>query len=381
VPKDDYGRVNSLANDNDEKSGSGKISDLPSDSQMSELEQLKGRVFMDATQIDNQIEAPDYRDKNGEYIPISIEGLSTGLATDLDLFTRAGDAFFVIKPKNNSIEPRLLSRIKTSGLPYVYIHKSDREKYQQRLEAQVSKVISDPKRPIREKAGILTDLAVELVDQLFTDPGNPKTIESARHLTQETVLFISQSKHAFLHLVELSNHDHYTYAHSVGVAAYTIALAPEVMKLDPKTLAEVGLAAFLHDIGKCMVDPAIINKKGPLNDEEWAVMKKHPEYGSEIIRRHKNMSPIIALSAEGHHENLLGSGYPKGLVAQKIDPIVRIISLTDAFSALTTKRSYSTPRDSVTALKLIKENLNKKFDTQLFNPFVKLFLEPQKRAA
>ncbi len=347
----------------------------------SELEDLKGRIFMESTSQTNAIEAPDYRDKNGEYIPISIEGLGTGLATDLDLFTRAGDAFFVIKPKNQNIDPRLLSRLKTSGLPYVYIHKLDREKYQSRLEQQVSKVISDPKKPIREKAGLLTDLAVEIVDQLFSDPGNPKSIESARQLTQETVLFIGQSRHAFLHLVELSNHDHYTYAHSVGVAAYTIALVPEVMKVDTSTLAEIGLAAFLHDIGKCMVDPAIINKKGPLNDDEWAVMKKHPEYGSEIIRRHKNMSPIISLAAEGHHENLLGSGYPKGLVAQKIDPIVRIISLTDAFSALTTKRSYSTPRDSITALKLIKENLNKKFDTNLFNPFVKLFLEPNKKVA
>ena len=156
----------------------------------SELEELKGRIFMESTAQSPEIEAPDYRDKNGEYIPISIEGLGTGLATDLDLFTRAGDAFFIIKPKNQNIDPRLLSRLKTSGLPYVYIHKLDREKYQTRLEQQVSKVISDPKKPIREKAGMLTDLAVEIVDQLFSDPGNPKSIESARHLTQETVLFI-----------------------------------------------------------------------------------------------------------------------------------------------------------------------------------------------
>ncbi len=370
------------SDDNSDNSDSSQPdSDDPGVNSLRELEKLKGRIFMDSTSQTNTLDLPDYRDPKGEYIPISIEGLSTGLATDLDLFTRAGQAFFVVKPKNQNIDPRLLSRLKTSGLPYVYIHKNERDKYLSRLEAQVSKVIADPKRPIREKAGILTDMAVELVDQLFTDPGNPKTIESARHLTQETVLFIGQSKHAFLHLVELSNHDHYTYAHSVGVAAYAIALAPEVMKLDPKQLAEVGLAAFLHDIGKCMVDPAIINKKGPLNDDEWSVMKKHPEYGAEIIRRHKNMSPIIALSAEGHHENLLGTGYPKGLVAQKIDPIVRMIALTDAFSALTTKRSYSVPRDSITALKLIKENLNKKFDANLFHPFVKLFLEPGKKAA
>ncbi len=328
-----------------------------------------------------QAEAPDYRDPKGEYIPVSIEGLSSGIATDLDLFTRAGDAFFVIKAKNQDIDGRLMSKLKTSQLPYVYIHKTEREKYSQRLEAQVSAIVRSPKATLREKAGILTDLAVEIVDQLFVDPGNPKTIAAAKTFTQEAVLFVGQNQHAFLHLVELSNHDHYTYAHSVGVAAYTLALAPKIMKLDPQQLADIGLAGLLHDIGKCMVDPSIINKKGPLNEDEWSVMKKHPEYGAEVIRRHKNLSPIILAAAESHHENLTGTGYPKGIQAQKLDPLVRIVALTDAFSALTTKRSYSTPRDSMTALKLIKENLNKKFDSNLFQPFVKLFLEPGKKAA
>lgn len=323
--------------------------------------------------------APDYRDPTGEYIPVSIEGLSTGIATDLDLFTRAGDAYFVIKGKNQAIDQRLLAKLKQSQLPYAYIHKSERDKYTARLEAQVSAIVKSPKASLREKAGVLTDLAVEIVDQLFVDPGNPRSIDSAKKFTQEAVLFVGQNKHAFLHLVELSNHDHYTYAHSVGVAAYTLALAPQIMKLDPQQLADIGLAGLLHDIGKCMVDPAIINKKGPLNEDEWAVMKKHPEYGAEIIKRHKNLSPIILAAAEGHHENLMGTGYPKGLQAQKMDPLVRMVALTDAFSALTTKRSYSTPRDSLTALKLIKENLNKKFDNNMFQPFVTLFLEPTKQ--
>ena len=181
--------------------------------------------------------------------------------------------------------------------------------------------------------------------------------------------------------MELSNHDHYTYAHSVGVAAYTIALAKETGFQSPAELADAGMAGFLHDIGKSMISPEIINKKGPLNEQEWAEMKKHPELGGEILRRHKNINPLIILSAEGHHENMTGTGYPRGLEAQKLDPLVQIISLADAFSALTTKRSYSNPRDSKSALLLMKDNLKTKFDPELFKRFVFLFLDPKKEAA
>lgn len=334
--------------------------------------------------IQNSEEAlagPDYRDKNGDYLPISIEGLKAGTAGDLDLFARLGDGYFVVKPRNIEVGAKLIHRFRSEGTPYVYIRKSDREIFFKKIESQLSNIIASPSISVREKAGVLTDYAVEIIDQLYSDPGSPGNIIAAKSLTQECVRFVGSSRHAFLHLVELSNHDQYTYAHSVGVAAYTMALVPQVMDVDPETLADMGLASLLHDIGKCMVDPAIINKRGPLNEEEWAIMKKHPEYGGEIIRRHKKLSSLIALTAEGHHENLLGTGYPKGLVASKIDPLVRIVCLADAFSALTTKRSYSQPRDNLTALKLIRENLDKKFDANLFKPFVRLFLDPSKQVA
>jgi putative nucleotidyltransferase with HDIG domain len=323
----------------------------------------------------------DYRDQAQDYLPVTVEGLRSGASLDIELFTRIGNDFFVIKQKGLEVDARLMNRLRASKIPYVFIRTQDRDAYQGRLEKGLSKVIDSPALSIREKAGVLTDYAVEIVDQLFTDPGNPGTISSAKNLTQECVRFIGSSKHAFLHLVELSSHDQYTYAHSVGVAAYAVALAPEVTNLTPQQLVDIGLAGLLHDIGKCMVDPAIINKKGPLSEDEWAQMKKHPEYGADIIKRHKNLAAIIGVAAESHHENQMGTGYPKGVIATQLDPIVRMVSLADAFSAMTTKRSYSPPRDSVTALKLIKEGLDKKFDSALFQPFVRLFLDPEKKIA
>jgi HD-GYP domain-containing protein (c-di-GMP phosphodiesterase class II) len=144
-------------------------------------------------------------------------------------------------------------------------------------------------------------------------------------------------------------------------------------------IADIGLAGLLHDIGKSVIDPGILNKAGPLNEVEWQTMKAHPAEGGKILRLHKHLSPIISLCAEAHHEDLKGMGYPKGIIASSLDSSVQVISLADAFSALTTNRSYSKSKDSMTALKLMRENINKKFDPKFFERFVFMFLDPKKK--
>jgi putative nucleotidyltransferase with HDIG domain len=289
---------------------------------------------------------------------------------------RAGDAFFIVKPKGVTVDRDLLSKYRGQET-FLFIEAADKERYFSRLGGTLSDVVRSQALTVREKAAVITDYAVDVVDRLFRDPGSPQNLQAARTIAQECVRYMSLHKHAFLHLVELTSHDSYTYAHSVGVAAYTMALARDTGVSHVGQLADLGLAGFLHDIGKCMVDPSIINKAGPLNESEWAMMRRHPEYGVEILRRHRGLNPIILLAAESHHENLVGSGYPKGLVSSRLDPLVRIVSIADAFSALTTKRSYSESKDSLTAFNLMSANVNKVFDGALFRRFVSLFLEPK----
>lgn len=324
-------------------------------------------------------EVPDYRDPNREYLPIAIEGVRTGLVDEFDLFVRTGEAYFLCKPRNHEINTEMWKGLKKSS-PYLYIQESDREAYFKKLNSNIAQVMNNEAIPLRERAALLTDCAVEIVDQIFTDPGNPSAMKEASTLSEEYVKFVGRERQAFLILVDLSSHDHYTYAHSVGVSTYAIALAKQ-LGYSHKQLSLIGIAGLLHDIGKTQVDSSIINKKGPLNETEWTAMKKHPSLGAEILRAHKQLDPIIALSAEAHHETILGNGYPKGLKVAELDPIIGIISVADAFSALTTKRSYSMARDSFQALMLMRDNLDKKFDKDLFKAFVSLFLDQQKKAA
>ncbi len=321
---------------------------------------------------------PNHRDEKGEYLPVSIEGLLTGLAQELELFVRAGNAFFLVKPRNMALTPALVGRF-LGKFPYLYINRNERDKYYKSLQSNISQIIGSSNFSVREKASVLNDYAVEIVDRLLQDPASATAMTAAKELSQETVKFISQQRHAFIHLVELSNHDQYTYAHSVGVGAYCASLAQSLGRWTKEEIANIGLAGLLHDIGKCMVDPSIINKEGPLSPNEWEQMKKHPSYGYEILSKHKNLDPIVPLVAVAHHEDLLGKGYPKGLVATKLDPAVLVSSIADAFSALTTKRSYSPARDSISALGLMRESVGKKFDPHFFEIFIKMFLDPSKK--
>jgi putative nucleotidyltransferase with HDIG domain len=134
--------------------------------------------------------------------------------------------------------------------------------------------------------------------------------------------------------------DNYVFTHSLNVTLYSLAIAMQ-LKFDDKKLHELGLGALLHDIGKMMIPEEILHKPGKLTDEEYAIMKKHTEYGFELLRKEPELSVLVAHCAYQHHEKLDGSGYPRGLKDKDIHPYAKIIAVADVFDALTThQRAY-----------------------------------------
>jgi putative nucleotidyltransferase with HDIG domain len=132
--------------------------------------------------------------------------------------------------------------------------------------------------------------------------------------------------------------DSYTHGHCERVATYAVRLA-EALGLDEAELTTVRLGAYLHDVGKVRVPHEIINKPGKLTNDEFAVMKKHPEFGVELLAGIEfpwDIKPII----RSHHERYDGSGYPDRLRGDEIPLDAQIIGIADVYDALTTTRSY-----------------------------------------
>ena len=136
--------------------------------------------------------------------------------------------------------------------------------------------------------------------------------------------------------------DHYTYGHSRKVSQYAVAMAQE-MNLPPEKIGVIRTAGLLHDIGKIGIPDSILNKDGMLDEQEWRQIRSHPEMGVEILRYVAELSnslPIIL----NHHEHYDGSGYPAGLKGKEIPLEARLLSIADAYDAMTSLRPYHNQR-------------------------------------
>jgi response regulator RpfG family c-di-GMP phosphodiesterase len=133
-----------------------------------------------------------------------------------------------------------------------------------------------------------------------------------------------------------------TGLHLLRMAEYSRLIARN-LGLDSDTIQKIFLAAPMHDVGKIGIPDSILLKPGKLTPDEWLEMKKHAEYGYEILRHSR--TPVLQLSGEiawSHHEAWDGSGYPRGLIGIQIPISARIVAVADIFDALTTKRPYKT---------------------------------------
>lgn len=162
--------------------------------------------------------------------------------------------------------------------------------------------------------------------------------------------------------------DTYTHGHSSRVAKYARKIA-EVSGLSEAECEEVYLAGLLHDVGKIGIGDGIINKKGKLTKEEFDIIKQHPVLGGQILSKIV-ISPSLSIGALYHHERYDGSGYPDGLKGEDIPHIARIISVADAYDAMTSKRSY---RDMIPRM-YVREELVKGMGTQFDPNYAKIML-------
>ncbi|MFO7275383.1 MAG: HD-GYP domain-containing protein, partial [Bacillota bacterium] len=153
----------------------------------------------------------------------------------------------------------------------------------------------------------------------------------------------------------------YLVAHNVQVCVLALLVA-KLMGLSERQQVEIGVGTILHDIGKIFIDEAILNKPGPLTEEEWEYIRRHPVDGFEILRRVPGCSFLSAQIAYQHHERLDGSGYPRRLKGPNIHLHARICAVVDVFDALTSDRPYRSALPVAGAMTVLREQSGTKLD-------------------
>ncbi|MGH9798510.1 MAG: HD-GYP domain-containing protein, partial [Candidatus Polarisedimenticolia bacterium] len=174
--------------------------------------------------------------------------------------------------------------------------------------------------------------------------------------------------------------DPYTRGHSERVNRYAVMLAKQ-LGLGKKEIREVYIASLFHDIGKIGIEDKILRKPAVLTDEEYTIMKQHPDKGAQMLSKIPAMKDLIP-GMRFHHERWDGSGYPMGLKADQIPLAARIVAVADAFDAMTTNRPYQKGMPFDKAVARLYELSDRAFDRRVVSAFAEVYkegkiLEPQ----
>jgi putative nucleotidyltransferase with HDIG domain len=164
--------------------------------------------------------------------------------------------------------------------------------------------------------------------------------------------------------------DSYTYGHSRKVSEYAVRMA-EAMKLPPDKINTLRAAGLLHDIGKVGVPDSILTKKSALTGEEWNPIRMHPELGVDILKHVIDLVSCLT-AIHYHHEHYDGSGYPVGIKSDKIPLEARILSIADAYDAMTSPRPYRSQLSLEDALLELKRCAGTQFDPELVIMFCEI---------
>jgi putative nucleotidyltransferase with HDIG domain len=163
--------------------------------------------------------------------------------------------------------------------------------------------------------------------------------------------------------------DQMTARHSAAVARYSRAIAHRA-GLSKEEEELVHIAALLHDIGKFILPDRILKANVPLTDEDWMLIKRHPQQGARVVSSLDGYGPVADIIL-AHHERIDGKGYPRGLAGEEIPKLSRIISVSDTYDVMTARDSYRTPMSSRDAIAELRRVAGKQLDAD----FVEIFIE------
>lgn len=195
---------------------------------------------------------------------------------------------------------------------------------------------------------------------------NPGT---ATALVEEIASSVSRNESALISLVRLKTKDDYTYMHSVAVCALMIALAKELNLNDTET-KQAGMAGLLHDVGKAGIPLEVLNKPGALTDDEFTLVKLHPERGHAMLMQANILDEVVLDVCLHHHEKVNGSGYPHKLAADNISLFAKMGAVCDVYDAVTSNRPYKAGWEPGVSLHRMAQ-WEGHFDDAVFKAFVR----------
>ncbi len=246
----------------------------------------------------------------------------------------------------------------------------------ERDRANAFGTVAFPKRErFRELVRIAHEARAEArsaIDTALQDArlGHAIDVPELRNAVAKMTRSVIGNASAALWLTTLKKVDEYTAIHSINVCILSLTFGRH-LGLSEAELRNLGIGAVLHDVGKTRTPSEILEKPGALTTEEFEIVKRHPEDGYQLMLDARHMSKQALEIIRLHHERLDGSGYPFGLPGDRIPLHVRLVSIVDAYDAMTSDRVYQSAKSPDTALKILYEGRGKHYDNRLVEHFIR----------
>jgi len=221
------------------------------------------------------------------------------------------------------------------------------------------------------QAAVICKQGRQAVLSMFNEArmGRALDAESCLPLVEQISSSVYRNPGALVSLARLKSADDYSYMHSVAVCALMVALARQ-LGMDADACRRAGLAGLLHDVGKAVMPPEVLNKPGHLTDDEFAIMRTHPERGHDLLLEGNGAGAEVLDVCLHHHEHFDGSGYPHGLAGEANSLFARMGAVCDVYDAITSNRPYKAgwdPAESIAQMASWKGH----FDPAIFGAFVR----------
>jgi putative nucleotidyltransferase with HDIG domain len=206
---------------------------------------------------------------------------------------------------------------------------------------------------------------------MYSDVRLGKAIKAEKlaPMVDEITSSIDENPRAFISIAQLKSRHEYTYMHSVAVCALMINLARE-LRFSEAAVRDAGMAGLLHDIGKALMPPELLDKPEELTADEYEIMKTHPLRGRDLLAQSSGVSHNVLEVCLRHHEKVDGSGYPDGLNGDRLSLFARMAAICDVYDAVTSDRAYKRPWTPVEAVATMR-SWTGHFDAEMFEIFVR----------
>jgi len=247
------------------------------------------------------------------------------------------------------------------------------------IEAEIAAIAAGPVTPLRttlaeeyDRAVAIRRQAAGLVKTVMQDArlGRAVEMDQVSPVVESITSSILRNASALLGLSVIKNKDDYTFLHSVSVCTLLVAFCRS-RKMDADTIYQAGIGGLLHDTGKALIPDAILNKPGRLTEEEFAIVRRHPQDGYDILSRTPGIGAIPLDITLHHHERRDGSGYPDRQGADQISELAQMAAIVDVYDAITADRCYHKGIPAAEALRKIYEWSKFQFNPALVQAFMR----------